>query len=443
MNKKHVLALIVGISLAVSAQAQSPDSLTTDIASLNSQIEALEKRKTIINNDIDNYVSSYKTTELNRRRQDIDSAKRDGFLSESAYNRQIKKLQDTIEAEAKEKYSEKSNEYQSELDGIDSQKKELEDDRNGKERVLLNQTFKLRSSLVSLGTFDTSAKTFPVTVTIKEFASDTITVHYKLQLPGAGDDWEYVQKAREAKQKSYVADVFYRIKKSDIKDSYTVFITGVDVLTSSNETVTSDRTLNKESKTFKAGRLGVSEKSASSTTAVATKSNSSADVSLANASDDDVYRQIVFLLDQGLFKNKDQILTLSPALTFSQKNTLYATYEKSGAVPFLLNFLPCAVGSWVQKDFVSAGIITGIDALALIFILADFSDEESDGTLSETGLIMYLGATAFALIRPWFYANKYNNTLSFSLNRGTVSLTVLPIIEPTQNRYGIAAHITL
>ena len=435
--KKLFVSMTIAVACMVAAAAQSgisPDSLTLEIASYDSQIEALGRKESAIQQEIENDVQTFRTTELNQRQKTLDEYRRQGFLEESDYQSELATLRTQVEAAAKERQSQKIEAHAAELDSIGAEKKALQDERNRIEQELLRANFVIRSTQVRHDQYDSKAKVFTVVVTVPQFGNDTVTVRSELQLPGGGSSLVYAQAAQEEMQKTYVADVFYRIKKADVKGSYSVYITGVDVATAQGEAVTSVRNLNQTSKTFKAGKLGVSEKSGGT---VPAKKVAAAP---APEGDADAFRQVVFYLDNGLFKNKNQILALSSALSFSQKASLYEEYEKSGVQGFFLNVIPFGVGSWVQKDWVPAGIITGLDALSAILMITGIAtgDEEVSASI---GLLLYAGTTVFALIRPWVYANKYNETLSMSLGTKSAAVNVLPLVNPLEKEYGFIARL--
>ncbi len=436
---KFLMALALALSLSGFASAQSglsPDSMTLEIASYDSQIESISKKEDVIQQEINNYVETYRTTQMTQRQKKLDDYYKKGYLSETDWKAEVKKLKSQIDAEAKDKYSEKVEEYSSELDDLGGQKKTLQDERNRLEQQLLRQTFTIRSNQVDNSNYDAKSKTINVVVTIPELGNDIVTVRYALNYPGASA-MEYADKAAEERQKTYVADVYYRIKKAEAKGNYMVYITGVSVKTSRGEEVTSVTNLNQESKMFKAGKLGISDKKSS-----VTKTTKVAAVDPNPSGNQDAFLQIKQLLDHNkIFDVQDQVMALSPSLTLSQKETLYENYKKNGVGPFFLNLIPCGVGSWVQGDIVSGIVITAVEAGSLIFMIS--TSTSGAYNMTPVGGIIYAGAAVYALISPWVYSHKWNKALNFALNSNTASLTVIPLIDPLQNEYGIAARLSI
>lgn len=433
-------ALLLVLTMAGMVFAQSglsPDSMTLEIASYDSQIESIAKKEDVIQQEIANYVETYKTTQMAQRQKKLDDYLRKGYLSDSDYKAEVKKLKSQIESESKEKYSEKVAEYQEELDELGSQKKTLQDERNRVEQTLLRQTFVIRSNQVNNSNYDARSKSINVVVTIPEFNNEIVTVKYQLNYPGA-NALEYAEKAAAEKQKTYVADVSYRIKKADSKGVYIVYITGVALKTSRGEEVTAEDDLNQESKMFKAGKLGVSDKKSS-----VSKTTKVASVEPSKGGNQDAFLQIKQLLDHNkIFDVQDQVMVLSPNCSISQRETLYTNYKKSGVGPFFLNLLPGGIGSFVQGDVVQGIIITAIEAGSVLLMLCDLGPDSS-GLLMSIGALTYLGGTVYGCISPWVYSSKWNKALNFALNPSTASFSVLPLIDPVNNQYGIVGHLSL
>ena len=168
----------------------------------------------------------------------------------------------------------------------------------------------------------------------------------------------------------------------------------------------------------------------------------------------DAFFQIKFLLDNNkIFDCQDEVAALSPSLDVSQKVGLFESYKKNGVGPFFLNFIPFGVGSWVQGDIVSGVVISSVELISIAMIVVgtiyEAMPEESRpphavGLWSSViGRITLGGAAIYALISPWVYSSKWNKALNFALNSNTASLTVIPLIDPLQNEYGIAARLSI
>jgi hypothetical protein len=407
--------------------------MTMEIASYDSQIESLSKKEDVIQQEINNYVETFKTTQMSQRQKRIDEYYRNGFLTDSEYKVEVKKLKSQVDSEAKEKYSEKVEEYSSELDELGGQKKSLQDERNRIEQQLLRQTFVIRSNQVNNSNYDSKSKTINIIVTIPEFGNDIVTVRYALNYPGMSA-LEYAEKAAEERQKTYVADVSYRIKKAEAKGVYMVYITGVSIKTSRGEEVTSVDNLNQESKSFKAGKLGVSDKK---TTVVKTRLASTA----PTGENQDAFMQIKQLLDHNkIFDVQDRVMELSPALSFSQVETLYSNYKKGGVGPFFLNLLPAGIGSFVQGDVLSGVIQTAVEAASFVVMIIGVANESTEMVL--VGGVPYIASSIYGMVSPWVYSSKWNKALRSALNPNSVSFTVAPVIDPIHNQYGLMARIS-
>lgn len=174
-------------------------------------------------------------------------------------------------------------------------------------------------------------------------------------------------------------------------------------------------------------------------------------------------REISVLINNGLYKNEDEIYTLSSELTQQQKNILYDRFEQKPITPFLVNLLlGFGIGSYIQGDIKGGVISTAGDAVTGITYLiwlgnysSDYSwyaesklrtdymaeseierAEESLNTASTWVFVSgsaLLGFRIFECIRPFFYAKKYNETLTDALGVYDINISILPVVNEQNN----------
>lgn len=156
----------------------------------------------------------------------------------------------------------------------------------------------------------------------------------------------------------------------------------------------------------------------------------------------EVYFMVSNLIDKGLNENKFQIANLSPQLSSNQKTMLYTQHQKSAGGPFALNFfLGWGIGSYVQGD-IGGGVFQSIaDGFGLIMIIVGVSGDEISAGPIAVGCISYAVGSIYGWIRPFVFAKKYNTTLQEALNGQTMMFSVLPIIDPINEQYGVMARI--
>lgn len=153
-----------------------------------------------------------------------------------------------------------------------------------------------------------------------------------------------------------------------------------------------------------------------------------------------VYFDVDRLISDGLFENRTAIREAAPFLTPVQKSVLYKEHKKDAVVPFLANWLVgFGVGSFIQGDvtggmtvIVSGGVATGLILYAVspLFELANTpADSENEQRVQAlnarmeqnlpvlfAGYGLFLAGGIYSLIRPWTYAESWNETLRSALN---------------------------
>jgi len=157
------------------------------------------------------------------------------------------------------------------------------------------------------------------------------------------------------------------------------------------------------------------------------------------------------LIDDDIEKNMIQIQDISMDLDFMQKTMLQNDYEKTKAVPVLLNILvPFGVGSFVQGDTTGGvtSLIGDLLEIGLITIgyinLTSYSYDSYGGystsnsgtgsTLIIAGGIVAIVNGIYKIARPISYANKFNRNLNRALYAGSgVSMKFIPGLEMTSS----------
>lgn len=136
---------------------------------------------------------------------------------------------------------------------------------------------------------------------------------------------------------------------------------------------------------------------------------------------------VIMLIDDDIYRNANEIRSISSQLELSEKLFIYQEKEKSTTAPFLLNFLVgFGIGSWVQGDEVGGivGTVGGIGGYALMV--------SSDNP--EVGAGIFLGTYLINLFKPFTYARSFNKKLKSVVGlTDRASLQIYPNIDVTQN----------
>lgn len=174
-------------------------------------------------------------------------------------------------------------------------------------------------------------------------------------------------------------------------------------------------------------------------------------------SNDSFFRIDRILDDNDLEDNFFRIRDLSDDLNISEKRELYDEYNKSIAVPLLLNLIvPFGIGSFVQGDIgggitlaVLDAVTLGTSALGAIYLTfySEYQDYDSyysssyDETLYYIGLgsLLIAAGTEIASIivkisRPIKKANEHNEELQNALKLNErYSMTIVPGFDLTSS----------
>ena len=150
--------------------------------------------------------------------------------------------------------------------------------------------------------------------------------------------------------------------------------------------------------------------------------------------------------------NYIRLQSLIPNLTSTEKSLLYSENKQDGAKYMFFNIFPFAVGSIVQRDWLSVAVAVPLESIGIIMIASTLliaqnarsedipvgekynvsSINVTQTTFVTIGSVMFLSGYIFALIRPMLYSSKYNLNLADSLSpkNNPVSFSLLPYIAP-------------
>ncbi len=140
----------------------------------------------------------------------------------------------------------------------------------------------------------------------------------------------------------------------------------------------------------------------------------------------------------------------SNLLSTTEKMLILNQYKKSGVVPFLLNFfIGLGLGSWIQGDYVNAGIQLGLDIIGVSLILIErfalYSSMSGkpfySGAAGGLGIMILSCNRLYQGITPWVKAGQVNRKLEDALlNKNEAKFTITPIIG---EKIGLMANINL
>lgn len=156
--------------------------------------------------------------------------------------------------------------------------------------------------------------------------------------------------------------------------------------------------------------------------------------------------RIEYLLNDGLYKNYNEISQLSVELSENEKYMILNDHQKNAGWPFVANFVfGCGIGSFIQGDnfggfLALSGDLVGSSIIFLNYLVpygiwfgkrseADFYISpfytDKNVILLATGLL--LTTRIFELIRPWVFSSSYNNKLRNALTEKVkISFGILP-----------------
>ncbi len=183
---------------------------------------------------------------------------------------------------------------------------------------------------------------------------------------------------------------------------------------------------------------------------------------------------ITTLLDEGLKKNKVEIMNESMFLTDFDRYSLYESHKNSAIGPFFLNLcLGFGIGSFVQGDnlgggitlaldivgsgFVTYGIIQMVPFLFSLplspFLVQDETSNESFSNLAENSsfgsIMLAVGGGVIAISRivqvilPWTYASNFNKNLEEALGVEAVGFNIAPAINIATNTPQFTASVSI
>lgn len=175
----------------------------------------------------------------------------------------------------------------------------------------------------------------------------------------------------------------------------------------------------------------------------------------------------------GLFFKKDTVFENSMTLTLDEKNELYDKYKKNPTLVGLLNGLVgFGVGSWVQKEFLPAAgfmtteIIGWTIGIMGYFAIQDIANSSAESESAAGAIVGGLaGAFAGAIVGVAVIGvggiiviasrlvsagvcvgitNGYNAKLRTALGLNEQQeITLLPIIDPYENKAGLMVSLKL
>lgn len=183
----------------------------------------------------------------------------------------------------------------------------------------------------------------------------------------------------------------------------------------------------------------------------------------------DAYQNMMYYIKNNFDTDsgKKVVYTLSENFTFEERMMIYEDNKKEATGPFFLNlFLGFGIGSFTQGDKLNGarqlglslgGIAVDVIGYALVFSAASQVNNGNDNIpgqfypgvmLCAAGTCMLIGSTVVGCVKPWTYANKYNNELKTALRVNNASWMsakpqFAPVIDPINNNYGLIAKINL
>ena len=187
--------------------------------------------------------------------------------------------------------------------------------------------------------------------------------------------------------------------------------------------------------------------------------------------DGDTSLKVQALINNGLFKNKTEIMSLSLNLTPSEKETLINRNKINGYFPmYMQSGLGFGVGSFLTKDYVAGSIHCGIDVVCNVVMISMFAvyaknvmgvaegNKSMDDIISAYKKYLYAGVGTLVvllvnriaqIVTLTLHVNKYNNTLSEvfdgassnSKAGGKMAVNLIPIIE--ENKLGLGLNFAI
>lgn len=178
-------------------------------------------------------------------------------------------------------------------------------------------------------------------------------------------------------------------------------------------------------------------------------------------------RQVEDLLDDGLYNNKETIISLVPLLTPEEITLLYNKNEESSVADALENgllgmgmgsfFAGDKKGGWIQLGCELGGAVVGITSLGY-FVAYGFAgimtavfgqqDETISGVIGASVVGIFAGAGAFiggriyGIVRGIKYPKQYNKDLKEVLYgpEEELQITFAPVFAPNGMGFGVGVR---
>ncbi len=168
------------------------------------------------------------------------------------------------------------------------------------------------------------------------------------------------------------------------------------------------------------------------------------------------------LIVLGLEKNYDLIYHLSLRLSQDERYDLYTHFEQKKAPPVLLNtFVGFGFGSDRQFDkfggdfeFFTEAIGLSVALASPLVLLYGAIKNVPENQMQSLSIVMisgigvgaasWLTGKIFGIIRPIWFANRYNDTLAGALHIGDeydVTFNMQPVFNPLNKSFGLIASI--
>ena len=179
---------------------------------------------------------------------------------------------------------------------------------------------------------------------------------------------------------------------------------------------------------------------------------------------------ITDLIDDDLSANKSLIMDNAKLLSDVQRNDLFESKKNSAVGPFCLNlFVGFGIGSFVQGDMLAGGIGAGLDVAGITFLglginkilkgnyyedgyfggayvvnqLVGENNVKNGIIMVSVGGVVYLGSKIFQSIRPWTYANSFNDELKNALGVYAINFDVMPTFNIASNSPAVTASVSI
>jgi hypothetical protein len=374
-----------------SQSEKSPDIMTTDIESVRTQIKGLGTDINRINTDIENKVKDWQKQEQAKLDKDLNDMKATSSDQELSDYRESHMKGIIADRATKDKEFRSLKEY--DIVQKSQQKKDLEDKIVQMERDLSSEVFQLVVSGIRTDLdrdYDKQrSKILMIHIKVAQFNDEEIIIPYQLEFSSDLDLKQRNERIKAAASVLYQCRIGYKVVKTETEGMYRVVIDSAKLIdpAKGDMPLASVEGINKPSKIFPAGKLGVGGLSGKAVLAPAVA------------------------VPQPVAR---------PALVAAAK----ADGPKKTTLPIVLNILPgFGLGSYIEGDLWGGLIGTGGSLLGYVFLVSGFSAEDS------LPVVLWLATGAatitYGVIRPISFANKYNTANGFT------SIDLMPSISAT------------